>query len=81
MLRSRTFVTPLCSVMLLAFLRSGSVALAEEKKTAKTEGKVAGILMEKKKEWLSVKADGEEEPVKYLIGDPPDKKLDEVAKE
>jgi hypothetical protein len=31
-------------------------------------GKLAGILMDKKAEWITVKADGEDEAVKYLIG-------------
>jgi hypothetical protein len=76
----RAAVKLLCAVALLACLRSGPVVLGEEKKPARTEGKIAGILIEKRKEFLSVKADGDDEPVKYLIGDPPDKKLDEALK-
>jgi hypothetical protein len=66
--------------VLVGSVCSGSAAFGEEKKPARTEGKIAGILIEKRKEFLFVKADGDEEPVKYLFGDPPDKKLEEGLK-
>jgi hypothetical protein len=42
-------------------------ASAGDKAAAKQPVKVAGILIDKQADWLTVKADGEEEPVKYLI--------------
>jgi hypothetical protein len=42
-------------------------------------GQVAGILVEKKEDWITVKTDGEQEPVKYVLKDP-DKKLAEAFK-
>jgi len=80
MLRFHRIMKPLFAVMLFAALRPGSAALAEEKKAARQEGKVSGLLMEKNGEWLTVKADGEKEPVKYLVGDGSDKKLAEALK-
>jgi hypothetical protein len=62
-----------------AFL-PGFAAGAEEKKPAAKETRVAGILMEKKDDWITVKADGEDEPVKYVIGNAPDKKVAEALK-
>jgi hypothetical protein len=51
-------------------------ALAADKEASKQTIKAAGILFDfdRKANWLSVKADGEEEPVKYRI-DPSDRKL------
>ena len=66
-----------CAVMLLIVLQSPSIATAGEKKD---EGKVAGILIDKKDNWLTVKADGEDEPVKYLVAKDADKKLVEALK-
>ena len=45
----------------------------------KDEGKIAGILIDKKDNWITVKADGEDEPVRYVL-DAPDKKLAEAFK-
>ncbi len=67
MFRSRGLPTLLCVVTLFAIL--GSSAPAADKDTAKTEGKVAGIMIDKKDDWITVKADGEDEPVKYLVAD------------
>ena len=74
------FVKPLCALALLASLRSSSAALAEDKKTDKQEGKVSGLLIDKERDFLTVKADGEKEPVKYLVDDGSDKKLSEALK-
>jgi len=46
--------------MLFAVLRLPPASPAAEKEAAKQEGKVAGILIDKKDNWLTVKADGEE---------------------
>ncbi|MDB6037946.1 MAG: hypothetical protein JWM99_1787 [Verrucomicrobiales bacterium] len=43
-------------------------------------GKAAGIVIDRKDDWISIKVDGEDEPTKYVIGDTSDKKLSEVLK-
>ena len=63
----------LCSVATL-FLSIGSPA------ADKDDGKAAGILLEKNAKWLLVRIDGNDEPVKFMIGDSPDKKLSESLK-
>jgi hypothetical protein len=55
---------PFCIALLFPILWSPAVAPAAEKEG----GKVAGILIAKRDNWITVKADGEEEPVKYVIG-------------
>ena len=67
MFRSRGLPTLLCVVTLFTVLESSSTAPAADKDAAK-EGKVAGILIDKKDDWITVKADGEDEPVKYRRG-------------
>ena len=57
----------------------GDAVSAADKHTEKDAGKVAGIYIEKKNDWITIKADGEDEPVKYTI-DPSDKKLQEAFK-
>ena len=80
MLRCQGFVTLLCAVMLFTILRSPPVAPAADKDAAQEQGKVAGILIDKKDNWITVKADGEDEPVKYLVGTDADKKLAQALK-
>jgi hypothetical protein len=53
-----------CAALLFTILLSPAAATAAEK----DGGKVAGILIAKKDNWITVKADGEDEPVKYLVG-------------
>ncbi len=65
--------------LLLTAPWSNSVASAADKDAKKDGGRVAGILIEKQDNWISVKADGEDEPVRYLTGDSSDK-LAEVLK-
>ena len=55
------------------------IASAADKNTEKDGGKVAGIYIEKKDDWITIKVDGEDEPVKYVI-DPSDKRLQEAFK-
>jgi hypothetical protein len=62
----RTMLTMFCAALLFTPAASA---------TQKDGGKVAGILIAKKDNWLTVKADGEDEPVKYLVGDNPSKQL------
>ena len=86
MLRCRAFSQPTTAVLLLAVLvvvrtpRSDSRAWAEDKVAAKDGGHVAGILIDKKDDWISVKADGDDEPVKYQTGGAADKTLSETLK-
>jgi hypothetical protein len=65
-------------VMLIAALRPGLPASAAQKPAPEREIRVAGILFDFDREhhWMTVKADGEEEPVKYLI-DPSNPRLAE----
>jgi hypothetical protein len=65
--------------MLFIPICSPSAAPAAAQDAAKQEGKVAGIFIDRKDNWLTVKADGEEEPVKYLV-DGTNKKLTEALK-
>ena len=69
-----------CGVALFTILGLAPIAPAGDKAAAKDDGKVAGILIEKKDNWLTVKTDGEGEPVKYLVPKDPDKKLAEALK-
>jgi hypothetical protein len=78
MSKFRWLLLSFCVVMLAAIL--GSSALAADKDTAKQEGKVAGIMIDKKDDWITVKADGEDEPVKYLIGKDSNKELTKAMK-
>ena len=78
MLRCSGFLTLYCAVLLLTILCPQPVADAADKKDDK-DNKVAGILIDKKDDELTVKADGEEEPVKYKVGKD-DKKLVEALK-
>jgi len=73
-------LTLFCAALLFTILQSPPVARAAEKDAEKGESKVAGILIEKKDNWIIVKADGEDSPVKYLVGKDSDKKLVEALK-
>ena len=77
MLRFQGLLTLFCAVMLFIILQSPCIAPAGDKKD---EGKVAGILIDKKDNWLTVKADGEDEPAKYLVAKDADKKLVDALK-
>src|SRR6516162_4661588 len=74
MLRRQGLVVLFCAVVLTGILRSPAGAAAQE------EGKVAGILIDKKDTWITVKADGDKEPVKYVLGGNPSKKLTDTFK-
>lgn len=64
---------------LIVFVRlsSAGAAFADDEKK---EGKVAGILIDKKDDWVTVKVDGQEEPVKYVLPKNADKKLSDGFK-
>jgi hypothetical protein len=59
--------------------RADRMASAADKEAKKDAGKVAGILIDKNDDWITVKADGDDEPVKYIV-DRSDKKLQEANK-
>jgi hypothetical protein len=59
---------------------STPIASAADQDAKPKEGKLAGILIEKKDNWITVKPDGEDEPIKYLVGDDPGKKVGEALK-
>ncbi len=63
MCKCRRLLTLFCAALLFASARSPSGAPAAEK----ASGNIAGILFDKKDDFLTVKADGEDEVVKYQI--------------
>jgi hypothetical protein len=79
MSRCNAYVTQSCFAVMLMIVGPVSVAPAVAQDKGKQEDKVAGILIDKKDNWFTVKADGEEEPVKYLV-DGTNKKLTEAMK-
>ncbi len=76
----RALLKLLCACVLLTAAGTNRVAPAADKAASKDGGKVAGILIDKKDNWITVKADGEDEPVKYLIVDDPGQKVSEAMK-
>jgi hypothetical protein len=78
MLKRRLPVTIFCAVLLTAF-GSRPFALAADKDTAKEGVKVAGILIDKNADSITVKADSEDDPAKYDV-DASDKKLQAAFK-
>lgn len=47
----------------------------DDKDKIADKGKIAGILIQREKQTLLVRADGDDEPVKYLLPEKPDSKL------
>jgi len=76
MLKCRGFITLFCAALVFTTLGSPPATLAADKNAEK----VAGILIDKKDNWITVKADGEDEPVKYIVSKDADKKLVEALK-
>lgn len=64
MLRCQGLLTLLCAVLLFQGSQSPPESRAAQ---AQDDTKVAGILIERKDNYITVKGDGDEEPVKYLI--------------
>ena len=62
MSNQRLFTKFVCGLSLVAAGLVG-VAMAADKDPPKTEGKVAGLLIDKKDNWITVKTDGEDDPV------------------
>jgi hypothetical protein len=67
-------------VLLSSVLPAPAAAPAAPKAAVPQPAKVAGILIEKKDNLITVKTDGETEPVKYVLGKGADKKLTEAFK-
>jgi hypothetical protein len=70
------FIKRLPAVMLIAALRPALPASGADKPAPKQEGRVAGIMFDydRQNHWITVKTDGEDAPVKYLI-DPSNQRL------
>jgi hypothetical protein len=66
-------------MVLLVAPGADPVAAAADKDAKTDVEKVAGIMIDKGADWLTVKADGEDDPVKYLVS-ASDKKLQEAFK-
>jgi hypothetical protein len=76
MLEPHRAVTVLPVVILVTLLRPAPPASAADKGASKQEVGVAGIMFDfdRKNNWTTVKADGEDAPIKYLV-DPSNKNL------
>lgn len=72
----RAFAILFHVVMLFAIVGSSPVVGGADNDPVK----VAGILIDKSDNAITVKGDGDEEPIKYLIGDGSDKKLKDALK-
>jgi len=71
----------LCNALVLdSAFRSNPIASAAGPDVKHDGSKVAGILIDKKEDWITVKADGEDEPIKYLVGDDPGRKVADALK-
>jgi hypothetical protein len=75
----RRRVVKLLSVVMLVTVSGPALPAREAQKetsASKLDGRVAGIMFDhdRKNNWMTVKADGDDVPVKYLI-DPSDKKV------
>jgi hypothetical protein len=79
MLRHQGLLMLLCAAVFYTALPSPAAAPAANA-AVQADGKVAGILIDKKENWITVKADGETEPVKYVLGNNAGKKLIESFK-
>jgi hypothetical protein len=76
---SQVVLYVLSAIALVTAPWSNPIASSADKDARKDGGKVAGILIDKQDTWMTVKADGEDEPVKYVV-DVSDKKLQESYK-
>ena len=79
MLGRQCLLNLLGPIVLLTAASPNSFASAADKEVRNDGGKVAGILIDRKDNWITVKADGEDEPVKYVV-DAFNKKLQEAFK-
>jgi hypothetical protein len=76
----RSVVLPHIALVLGSAACTGPIASAAGPDVGPEGGNVAGILIEKRDDWITVKADGEDEPIKYLIGGDAGKKGAEAMK-
>jgi hypothetical protein len=75
MSRRQRFGMLLCAGGVLCCVLRLAAAIPAAEAALQDDNKVAGILIEKKDNWITVKADGEEEPVTYVLAKNADKKL------
>lgn len=75
----QAFLKLLIAVVLFSATGSSRIASAADKDAKSDVVKVAGILIDKGPDWLTVKADGEDESIKYLVN-AADKRLQEAFK-
>ena len=79
--RRSAFIAMFLVQLCIVFPGLCTIASAAEKDADQKMTKVAGILVEKQEnKWITVKADGEDEPVKYPIGATAEKKVNEAMK-
>lgn len=78
MWRHQGSLMALGAILLFAVVWPGLALAADD--TGNKEREVAGALFEKKDDWITVKADGEDTPVKYIIIREPDKELADALK-
>jgi hypothetical protein len=79
MIRIQAFAS-LCGAIVVFVGLEAQPPLSADDKTNNKEVKVAGILVDKSGDSLTVKNDGEDEPVKYVIAKDADKKMTEALK-
>src|SRR5690349_2006495 len=75
MLGRQAAATLLSAVVLLIAMPACPAVWAADKDKPKDGGTVKGVVIDKRDNWLTVRADGEEEPVKYVLGDSPNPAL------
>ena len=73
-------VSVLCALVLLSGLGSNSVTTAADKDKKKGESIAGIVIADEKGKSITVKADGDEEPIKYVVPDGTDKKVLETLK-
>jgi hypothetical protein len=75
----RAFPLPLCALAALALATVPNRAVSDGDKGPAT-GKIAGILIQRDKQTLLVRADGDESPVRYRLPEKPDARMAAVLK-
>jgi hypothetical protein len=68
----------LSAVVLLTALAACPAVGAADKDKPKDGGTVKGVVIDKRDNWLTVRADGEEESVKYVLGDSPNRAVSQA---
>lgn len=75
MLRCPLAVPGSCAAILLSVLSLRAVPFVGPAEALKQKGTVAGVVIDKRDTWMAVKADGENQPVKYVLPGHPDESL------